>query len=35
MNQRESGMMAITGIQGVGKTYLNQHIIAEINQPQK
>ena len=29
MNQRESGMMAITGIQGVGKTYLNQHIIAD------
>ena len=26
-NLREAGMMAITGIQGVGKTYLNQHII--------
>lgn len=27
--ERESGMMAITGIQGVGKTYLNMHIIKE------
>jgi KaiC/GvpD/RAD55 family RecA-like ATPase len=26
-SQREAGMMCITGIQGVGKTYLNQHII--------
>jgi hypothetical protein len=26
-NQRESGMMATTGIQGVGKTYQNMHII--------
>jgi hypothetical protein len=25
--QREAGMMCITGVQGVGKTYLNQHII--------
>ena len=29
MNQREAGMMTITGVQGVGKTYLNQHIIAD------
>jgi KaiC/GvpD/RAD55 family RecA-like ATPase len=28
-NLREAGMMAVTGIQGVGKTYLNMHIIAE------
>lgn len=27
--ERESGMMAITGIQGVGKTYLNMHIIKD------
>lgn len=27
MEQREAGMMCVTGIQGVGKTYLNQHII--------
>jgi hypothetical protein len=27
MDRRESGMMCVTGIQGVGKTYLNQHII--------
>jgi hypothetical protein len=27
--EREAGMMAITGIQGVGKTYLNMHIIKE------
>jgi hypothetical protein len=26
-SQREAGMMCITGVQGVGKTYLNQHII--------
>jgi len=26
---REAGMMAVTGIQGVGKTYLNQHTIAD------
>jgi len=26
-DQREAGMMCITGVQGVGKTYLNQHII--------
>lgn len=26
-NQREAGMMATTGIQGVGKTYQNMHII--------
>ena len=26
---RESGMMAVTGIQGVGKTYRNMHIIAD------
>lgn len=26
---REAGMMAVTGIQGVGKTYLNMHIIAD------
>ena len=26
---REAGMMAVTGIQGVGKTYLNQHIISD------
>jgi hypothetical protein len=29
MKQREAGMMAITGIQGVGKTYLNMHIIKD------
>jgi len=28
-NIREAGMMAITGAQGVGKTYLNMHIIKE------
>jgi len=28
-NSRNAGMMCITGIQGVGKTYLNQHIIAD------
>lgn len=28
-NMREAGMMAVTGIQGVGKTYLNMHIIAQ------
>ena len=27
--QRESGMMAVTGIQGVGKTYLNMYIIKD------
>lgn len=27
-NTREAGMMAVTGIQGVGKTYQNMHIIA-------
>jgi KaiC/GvpD/RAD55 family RecA-like ATPase len=27
MNVREAGMMCVTGIQGVGKTYLNQHVI--------
>lgn len=27
--EREAGMMACTGIQGVGKTYLNMHIIRE------
>ena len=27
--QRESGMMVCTGIQGVGKTYQNMHIIKE------
>jgi hypothetical protein len=27
--EREAGMMAIAGIQGVGKTYLNMHIIKE------
>ena len=26
---RESGMMAVTGIQGVGKTYRNMHIISD------
>jgi hypothetical protein len=26
---REAGMMAVTGIQGVGKTYRNMHIIAD------
>jgi hypothetical protein len=28
-NSREAGMMAVTGIQGVGKTYRNMHIIAD------
>lgn len=28
-NQREAGMMATTGIQGVGKTYLNMYIIKD------
>lgn len=28
-NQREAGMMATTGIQGVGKTYQNMHIIKD------
>ena len=28
-NQREAGMMLCTGIQGVGKTYQNMHIIKE------
>lgn len=28
-NDREAGMMACTGIQGVGKTYLNMHIIKD------
>jgi hypothetical protein len=28
-NQREAGMMIATGIQGVGKTYLNMHIIKD------
>lgn len=27
--QREAGMMIVTGIQGVGKTYLNMHIIKD------
>lgn len=27
MDTREAGMMCVTGIQGVGKTYLNQYII--------
>lgn len=29
MGQREAGMMLVTGIQGVGKTYLNMHIIKD------
>lgn len=29
MESRESGMMCVTGIQGVGKTYLNQHVISD------
>lgn len=28
-SSREAGMMAVTGIQGVGKTYRNMHIIAD------
>lgn len=28
-DQREAGMMAVTGIQGVGKTYLNMYIIKD------
>jgi hypothetical protein len=28
-SQREAGMMVLTGVQGVGKTYLNMHIIAD------
>jgi hypothetical protein len=28
-NTREAGMMTITGVQGVGKTYMNMHIIKE------
>lgn len=28
-NTREAGMMAVTGVQGVGKTYLNMHIIKD------
>lgn len=31
-SMREAGMMAVTGIQGVGKTYLNMHIIAQYIQ---
>ena len=26
---REAGMMVITGVQGVGKTYLNMHVIKD------
>jgi len=29
IKDREAGMMAVTGIQGVGKTYRNMHIIAD------
>ena len=29
IKQREAGMMTITGLQGVGKTYLNMHIIKD------
>ena len=28
-NEREAGMMIVTGIQGVGKTYLNMHVIKD------
>lgn len=28
-SEREAGMMVITGVQGVGKTYLNMHIIKD------
>lgn len=29
VSEREAGMMTVAGIQGVGKTYLNMHIIAD------
>ena len=28
-NEREAGMMCTTGVQGVGKTYQNMHIISK------
>ena len=28
-DQREAGMCAVTGIQGVGKTYLNMYVIKD------
>ena len=28
-SEREAGMMVLTGVQGVGKTYLNMHIIKD------